>query len=397
MTHNLSLLPMMGMDTETDETRMASFGDNPAVFLTDAVNVNISAEGRPSVRAGLRRVSDLQLLDIVHDRLHGDTFGRDAAHNLVRVDTTAGTADVLTYAGDMPLSLLSQATRTLFATAAGLVEFDGVQAYPFALSTPPAPMLAAMDNGALAAGSYRVALAWLRGGMESACSQTAAVTVAANGRIRATLPLCLDATADKVRVFVSDADGGRLRAVGDFELTQTEIELASVSALNGSEPRFAHMEPMPSGLYLCQWAGRLCVARANVLHFSEPMAWHIHDPRHGFIQMPQRITFLAPVDGGLWVGQRDHVAFISGQDVRDVQVRRVQARAPVPSSAVVVDGSIARETGGRPAAVWLAENGHVIGMPDGTLLEPRANRLGGIAGASGTTVTLNSKLLTLTR
>src|SRR5690606_41882378 len=111
----------------------------------------------------------------------------------------------------------------------------------------------------------------------------------------------------------------------------------------------------------------------TVLSVSEPRALHINDPRHGFVQMPQRITFVAPVDGGLWVGQSDHVAFLAGQDLRDLTLSRKRCAPPVPGSAVVVDGSIAKETGGRQAVAWLSGNGHVLGLPDGTLKIGRAH------------------------
>ncbi len=392
----MAMVPMLGIDNKTDETQLVRGGEAPAVFLRDALNVDISAEGRPSIRKGLRKVSDLQLLDLLHDDLHGDTFGRDADQHLVRVDMATGTADRLHYAGDSPLSLVAQATRVIFATAEGLLAYNGDRAAAFTIQTPPAPMATAETGGALAAGQYGVAVAWLRGDMESATSQVAHIAAPGAGRLRVLLPYCMDPTVDRVRVFVTDPDGSRLQEFGTFPIGTLEADIASVSALLG-EPRFRHMDVMPSGLYLALWQGRLVTARRNVLHFSEPMALHINDPRHGFIQMPQRITFVAPVDGGLWVGQVDHVAFLAGQDVRGLTLSRRRCEPPVPGSAVIVDGSIAKEAGGRPAAAWLAGNGHVLGMPDGALIEPRRGRIYGIFGNTGRSITLDSKVMTFVR
>lgn len=396
MESNIRLTPVMGMDTETDATQLVTGGDAPAVFVRDAVNMDFNAQGKPALRRGLRMVSDARLLDLLHDGLHGDTFGRDAEHYLVRLNTIDGRTQRLHYAGDMPVSMWPQARRTLFATARGILEYDGRQTQVFTLPTPAAPILAAEGNGALDAGTYTVALAWLRGDTESACSEAASVQVRAGERVRVTLPLCLDGGAECVRVFVSEPDGGQLYAFGTFDIATTQVEIAAARHGMGA-PRFRHMDAMPTGRYLCAWSGRLLTAQANLLRFSEPLAWHVHDARHGFIQMPQRITFLAPVDGGVFVGQADHVAFLTGSDIREVSVRRIACKRPVPDSAVLVGAPVApREAGGRPVAVWLAENGHVVGMPDGSITEPRAGRLAGIAGARGCTVTLNSKLLTLT-
>lgn len=392
----LKMIPMLGIDNQSDETQLARGGEEPAVFLRDAINVDISGEGRPSMRRGLRKLSGLRLLDLLHDELHGDTFARDAEHYLARVDLAAGTAERLHYAGDAPVSLVAQATRVIFSTAEGLLAYDGSQASAFTIQTPPAPLVTVETDGSLAAGRYAVALAWLRGDMESATSWAANATVPAAGRLRVTLPYCMDPTVDRVRLFITDPDGARLQEVGTFPVGTLEADIASTANLLG-EPRFRHMAPMPAGLYLCAWQGRLLTARRNVLYFSEPMAMHVNDPLHGFIQMPQRITFVAPVDGGVWVGQVDHVAFLAGQDVRSLTVQRKRCERPVPGSAVIADGSIAKETGGRPAAVWLAGNGHVLGLPDGTLIEPRRGRIRGVFGNAGQSVTLDSKVMTFVR
>ncbi len=392
----VKMVPMLGIDNQTDDTLLVRGGDDPALFLRDAVNVDISGQGRPSMRKGLRKVSGLRLLDLMRDELHGDTFGRDAEHYLVRVDPATGTAERLCYAGDGPVSFVAQATRTIFATTEGLVAYNGTQAAPFTIQTPPAPLVTAEADGSLAAGQYAVALTWLRGDLESAASPAMTVTASGSSRLRVTLPYCMDTSVDRVRVFVTDPDGARLQEAGTYGIEASEASIASVSRLLG-EPRFRHMSAMPSGLYLALWQGRLVTARRNVLHFSEPMALHINDPRHGFIQMPQRITFVAPVDGGLWVGQVDHVVFLAGQDMRSLNLLRKRCEPPVPGSAVVVGGSIAKETGGRQAVAWLSGNGHVIGMPDGSLIEPRRGRIYGIFGNTGLSITLNSKVMTFVR
>lgn len=392
----LKMVPMLGIDNESDETQLARGGEEPAVFLRDANNVDISGEGRPSIRKGLRKLSGERLLDLWHDELHGDTFGRDAEHYLVRVDVRTGTTERLHYAGDAPLSFVAQATRVIVSTAEGLLTYDGVAVTPFTIQTPPAPLVSIEADGSLPAGRYSVAVAWLRGDVESATSPVSAVTVPTNGRLRVTLPYCMDPAVDRARVFMTDPDGARLQEVGTFPVGTLAADIATASGLLG-EPRFRHMAPMPAGLYLAQWQGRLISARRNVLHFSEPMALHINDPLHGFVQMPQRITFVAPVDGGVWVGQIDHVAFLAGQDVRSLTLTRKRCERPVPGSAVIVDGSVAKETGGLQAAAWLAGNGHVIGTPDGTLIEPRRGRIRGIFGNAGRSVTLHSKVMTFVR
>lgn len=392
--NDLKMMPLMGIDNVRDDAMLMSGGDGPAVWLRDAVNVDISGEGRAVLRRGLRSVSGLRLLDLWHDDLHGDTFGRDADHHLVRVDRIAGTAERLAYAGDAPLSFIPQATRVLIATAEGLMQFNGTVATPYTITTPSAPAASVQPGGSLPAGTYLLAVAWMRGDMESATSAAAVVSVPAAGMLDVVLPLCMDASVDGVRLFMGEQNSGRLLELGTYPIATTSVPVPAASGLLG-EPRFRHMDKMPSGRFLAQWQGRLMTAHRNVLRFSEPMAFHIHDPRHGFIQMPQRITFLGPVDGGIWVGQVDHVVFLAGADVREMEMQKKCSAPPVPGSAILVDGSIAKEAGGRPAVAWLARNGHVLGMPDGTLVEPQRDRVQGVTGNSGQTVEVGGKLLSI--
>ena len=53
MTETIKLTPIMGMDTETDATQLVTGGDDaPAVFVRDALNVDINAQGKTSLRRG---------------------------------------------------------------------------------------------------------------------------------------------------------------------------------------------------------------------------------------------------------------------------------------------------------------------------------------------------------
>lgn len=156
---------------------------------------------------------------------------------------------------------------------------------------------------------------------------------------------------------------------------------------------------MPTGQYLGLWRGRLVVAQGRTLRFSEALAYHVHDPRHGFVQMPQRITFVAPVDGGLWVGQVDHVVFLRGTAPQELAFERKTSRAPVPGSAVALASDEAGDASGgaRAAVAWLSSVGFAMGTPDGGIIEPQAQRLRAISATAGSTVVQHRRLTTALR
>lgn len=394
---DIRLMPFAGIDNVSDDTALRRGGEVPAVFARDAVNLDATSDGGLRLRPGLRKVSASRLRDLWHSPLHGDTFARDEGGYLVRVDRADWSTERLGYVGDGELAYMEQGMQVLVSGAEGLFRFDGASLAPLSLPVPPAPMVSLGDDGSLPAGRYSLAVSWSRGGLESPLSALAAVEVPAGRGLTVTLPLCFDASVAQVTLYCSEPNGGRLQRLNSYPISTSLVAVPALGAL-GAEPRFAHMEPMPGGRYLAHWQGRLLTARRNVLRFSEPMAYHVHDPRHGFVQLPQRITFVAPVDGGVWIGQVDHVAFLRGVDLRELTLERRKTAAPVPGSALLVDSNVlGDQAGGRAGAAWLAANGHVLGTADGAVIEPRARQVAGIHGAAGQTVAIGSKLLSIVR
>ena len=387
------LSPLAGIDNASarDDALIVG-GKEPRVFLRDVVNATI-AQGRASMRPGIRNVSARALRGLWQSPLHGDVFAAEGMQ-WVRVSTADWSCQALADIGPGDVHHLVLNGQVLVAGDAGIFCYNGVAAQRFTLDSPAAPMVVA-GAGSLKPGGYGVAVAWLRGTAESPLSGMASCTVPEGGALLVTLPLCLDASVTGVRLYLTRQNGGELLRAGDYPAGTATIELPLLPQL-GAPPQFHRMEPMPSGDHLALWRGRLLTARANVLRFSEAMAYHVHDPRHGFVQMPQRITFVAPVDGGIFVGQVNHVAFLRGAAPNEMSLERLASAAPVPGSAAVLPSEEVGEAsqGGKAVVVWLAGNGFVLGTPDGGIIETRAGRLKGIAGARGTSVVFGRRVAT---
>lgn len=392
-----SIYPLAGIDNASqDDAALQVGGQERRNYVREALNVDIESTGRARMRAGLRKLVDTVLNSLWQSPLHGDVFAQ-LGDKWVKVDDrTSWATEPLATIGEGPVNHLVLNNVVLAAGSAGIFQYDGQRAQKFTIDTPPAPLVAAGDDGALDKGSYGVALSWLRNGLESSVSPITRCQVQQNGMLSITLPLCLDPSVTHARLYVTRPDGGELGRVEDYPINTPMVGVALLPKA-GATPQFQHLEPMPTGIYFAQWRGRLLTARANVLRFSEPMAYHMHNPRLGFVQMPQRITFLQPVDGGIWVGQVDHVAFLSGASLGDMQLQRKSAKAPVPGSAVALDAEVVGaeiSAGGTTVVAWLAENGYVIGTASGSVLECNAGRIRGIAGNKGTSIVLGSRLTT---
>jgi hypothetical protein len=386
----IKLLPLAGINNAVKDDAQLQ-GDRLSV--RDANNVDINATGRVELRRGARKVSPTLYRDIWQSPLHGDTFGR-LGDEWVKIDPVAWTHEALVVVGEGDIAHEVLNNQVCAATASGIYVYDGQSAKRLTIDTPPSP-LALSGTGSLPAGTYGVSVAWLRGTLESAPSSIAFVDVPDAGGLQVTLPPSLDGSVTGARLYLTKQNGGELRLAGDYAVGAS-IQIPLLPTL-GRAADFKNLSPMPSGKFLKLWRGRLLIAQANVLRWSESLAYHLHDQRSGFVLLPQRITFLQPVDGGIWVGQSDHVVFLAGSAPENFSVQRKASRPPVPGSATLVPAEVAgpdASPDGSTVAVWLADNGYVIGTGSGALAEVHAGSIKGIAAQAGTSVVLDRRLIT---
>lgn len=392
---DIPLMPIAGINNVAEDAALQRGGDAARLYVRDAVNVDVTPAGKAQLRAGVQLVTDQRYRNLWQSPLHGDTFAA-LDDQWVRVDPASWSSEPLVTIGNGNVSHVVLNNLVCAAGQAGIFAFDGSTAQRMTIETPAAPLVLA-GQGSLSQGAYGVAVAWLRGSLESAPSAIKSVAVPDNGSLEITLPLCLDASVTGVRLYLTQPNGGELARENDYPIGSPTI-LVTVLPKLGAPAQFQHLSPMPTGAYLAYWRGRLVTAKGNVLRFSEALAYHLHSERHGFVQMPQRITFVQPVDSGIWVGQVDHVAFLSGASPDQLSVMRKASRAPVPGSAILVDAEFVGPDlagGGSAVAVWLAENGYVVGTSQGSLAELHAGVMRGITAQAGTSVVLDRRLVTV--
>lgn len=390
----IKLTPLAGMNNVAEDPALMVGGDTPRVFVREAVNVNLTKAGRAELRPGAAKVSGDKYRSVWQSPLHGDVFGTLGAQ-WVKIDPATWAHEVLADVGEGDVFHEVLNNLVCVATPSGIYSFDGAKVERMGLDTPAAPYVVA-GEGSLNPGTYGVAVAWIRGSLESALSAASFVEVSQGEGLQITLPLSMDLSVTGAVLYLTTANGGELLREYEYPLSAPTIMVTAPPKL-GRPSQFANLSPMPSGKYLKYWNGRLLTAKANVLRFSEALAYHLHSERYGFVQMAQRITFVQPVDGGIWVGQVNHVAFLQGSTLENLQTLRKSARAPVPGSAILVDAEVVGTNAspdGSPVAVWLAENGYVLGASGGSLSEIHAGVMTGITARAGTSVVLDRRLIT---
>lgn len=386
-----SFMPCRGIDNISEDAAMVQGGKEPFVFMRDVVNANVTPAGKIDMIASGGKVTSGTYKNLWQSPLHKDVFAMYVNDWVkVRIDGHSWSHEVLATIGSSDVYHAVLNNLVVVAGKHGLYTYDGQTCQPLTIDRPPAPI--ANDNVENAKPSSRsVAISWLRGSMESSLSDYVTAGESAN----IILPMVFDPTVTGVNIYATTIGGTDMQLAGTRDRAVTNFAITADHKL-GMAAQFAHLSPMPTGKFLCYWRGRLITATANVIRFSEPLAYHLHDERHGFIQTSQRITFIQPVDNGLWVGQVDHVLFIEGTNPDDMSVSIKSAQPPVPNSAIQTNSNDIGEAaeGGSLVTIWLARNGYVAGNSMGQIIEYQAGRIDNINGQDSTTVRLARRLVT---
>lgn len=374
---------LRGIDNVREDEELEQTGKAASLFIRDAVNVNFTGAGLIELRQDMQLETAQALRNLWQSPLHKDCFAA-LGSQWCKVDPNTWETQQLSECGPGDVSHVVLNNMVCMACDEGLFIYDGQQAKRLTIDTPSKPQASISDpGGSLDAMSYNFAISWISGGLESAMSEMEQVVLNEKGSIQLNFPMCLDSSVSHVRVYMSDPGGGEMRQATELPVSTLSLNLSKLPDL-GRAATFQYLSPMKTGNFLREWRGRLWVVRANVLYFSEAMTYHLTDERYNFIQFPQRIRFIEPVDGGIWVGQADHVVFLRGQDVKSMSIEHKASRAPLYGSSNLLHSDMIKELsqGGTWCAVWLAENGFVAGTADGQLIELQYKTIQGITAES---------------
>lgn len=385
------ITPLRGLDNVSDDESMSSFGREPFVKLRDAVNVNISSSGRVELRETGIIATEIPYKNLWVSPLHGDTFGT-LNGELVKINPVYWSHESLGIKLEGSVNYLVVNNFIIISNALALYKYDGASVIKLTIETPPEPM-ARLSTGSLLDGTYTVAIAWSKDGRESGLSTS--ISLNGEGGIELILPYNYSEDADQIVIYMTERNGSELLKVGAVAVNTATFTISSDKDLTRAA-QFQHLSPMRTGKFLKLWRGRLLTADKNMLYFSQALNFHLCDERYDYIALPQRVTFVEPVESGIWVGQSNSVVFLSGSDVRDLRLVQTGAKSPVPGTALRVNSDLLGElSAGLESVLWLAENGYCIGTPSGNLVEAHANTLKGITAKGGQSVRFDDRIVTV--
>lgn len=235
--------------------------------------------------------------------------------------------------------------------------------------TPPPAFTAAAIGGALPAGRYQVAITYVRDdGQESGAARASVVDVGAAGGVSlSAIPVSADATVESKRIYASSADSETLYFVGAIANATTTFEIL--------EPRMGvaplatqFLQPPPAGEHIANFNGYMLVAKGSRLYPSMPYAPEHFDWRKA-IPFLDRITTIAPMDDGVWIGTDSQLLWVAGDTPEQWSYKVAAEYGVIPGTLSYGDGEIIGDgsAAGSQVAFFTTKNGICAGRNGGAL------------------------------
>ena len=333
--------------------------------LTAATNVDIGLTGEIRRRAGY-----VQTLDTCHKNLHqadGFILATVDGGDLVALDS-AGANRTMLYPSLGPGRVWYcnlPDGRTTFSN--GLINgiTDGATATTWGVPVPPGLGALTPVAGALYPGDYQYQITYVRlsDGLEGGPLYSDPTPVPDGGVLLTGLP---QLEGHKINVYLTGADGDQAYLAGStFDGNFSYLGKNDALIL---PCRTDHLRPAPAGTVTAFWRGRVLVAVGPVLYASKTNAWELFDFRRDFKQFSAPITLVQPVDGGVFVGTEQELAFLGGSEFDKLAYVRVLDGPTVLGSGVAVRGELVQRgqgTGQGAAMLCIAARGIVAGFSDG--------------------------------
>lgn len=374
----------LGIDMVSDDSAM------PSGTLRDALNVDIDKDGVVYSAPIPRQLSagDFDALFANDDVILASQDGIVYQVSPDNGDTT----ELFTMNSADPAIFCDMLDGIVVMNRTTLAYYRDGQINPLGMDKPASPVLVASASGGLYEGRYAVGITTFNDqGEESALSELTFVDVPAGGGITVNLP-----PTDQPFFGIY-----RTNHNGDMVYFALKAPAMSQYLLGSGTPGRAtdsqFMMRMVPGKIARAWNGRLLVAKGKMLIFSEPMRYGITSPRHNFVLFPHRITMMEPVDGGVFVGTKAGVDFLAGNTPKEWALRKTGGRPPVPyASCGMSTGELSADmtanVGNGQGAVWLSDNGFVVGLPSGNVIESQRTRIRGLSGETGAIAVVNRRL-----
>jgi len=338
----------------------------PAQFVREAVNVDLSLEGKPRRRKG----SELVDAGFCHSLWRHPSLPFALMVREGQLCTVTGPEPliepVLSVSTLQPMSYAAVNHTVYFSngTQKGCVDMLGAY-MPWGLPVAPEPAVNAVVGYGLYPGQYQVCATYVdAAGVEGGASDVSTKTLSTNGGLEITIPAPMAGLT--LRLYATEANGEIFYAIGDVvTAATTTVGIADIG--RGKTLTTQHMESPIPGHIVRHYRGRLYIAVQNAVFFTEPLQYGLIQPAKSLYLYPTEVTLIEPVSDGIYVGHGSAVEFLQFTDPYEPVRTLVSSSAPVPGTGTQIPGGLFETEEDFLAAWWSQRGGLIIGRPGGKI------------------------------
>lgn len=331
--------------------------------LRAAINVDITKEGRVSRRTGrrvvLEGISIRGLYTDVRDRM----FYADTNKLYCLTPETEAVEEVLSPVNLSSIPAFCEVNGDVYFTDGTLTKIikPDLSVTQWGVDPPIIQPSVSLGAGSLEAGEYLVtATCYTNTGEESGCRPLQKITVPANGGINVTgLFAPSDPRIVGFRVYLGTPGGKIPYHAADVPVDQNAVLLTTVQT-QAAELRTMELTRPPAGSKIVYYRGRIYILVGNILYWTEPLRFGQVNMAKNYLVLPANCTMLAAVQEGLYVAC-DKTYFLSGRDPDQFQILLVADYGAPNTFPVSTSGTNMGLESEDVVAVWMSQNGLVMG------------------------------------
>ena len=262
-------------------------------------------------------------------------------------------------ASSRPLSYSAVGARVYYSNGVETGCIEGGAHRTWGLEIPIAPVLT-VTGGTLPIGKYQVVVTYLRqDGQESGASKASTIELTDIGGISvSSISISADSTVDRKVIYVSSTNGEILYRSGIIA-ADVIVYMVRESRLGVTPLSTQFLLPPPAGDYIAYYDGYMLVAKGQYIYYSESYAPELFDVRKA-VPFLDRITMVAPVDDGVWVGTNSQIVWLQGAPSEWV-FREKATYGAIPGTLAYCDGEVLGEGGtkGIQIALFVSKTGTI--------------------------------------
>lgn len=361
-----------GVDQVSD-VRSLQAREVPAVRA--GLNVDFTNDGRPRRRSGYTPVRDGSRAHSLWAPVDGRCgyFVQDGVFNRLRFESNgAELIEPLATVGTLrkPMAYAEIAGRIFVSSPKTrfVIGPDGTLA-SWGVDQPAGnPQCAVIADGDLPEGQYQVAVTFQTADGEESGTGAASAAVIAKGAFGGlqllNIPQPAATNVARINLYLTQANDAILRRAGSVRVGVTTAVL-NVPATDGKVLDTQHCTRVPFMRLMAAYRGRLYFVPAHGdgtrLFYTEPMRYGLFRPHQNYLSLPNPITAMVALSGGLYVGTEGETFYFAGEEPKAMTRTRVANVGIVPGTAAVMRGQIfGPDAANDDVAVWWNTAGELV-------------------------------------